>query len=43
MMSSSDRLATTGFINAAAFPALEPCRISKSCRVAQKNLQPQLS
>jgi len=28
MMSSSDRLATTGFINAAAFPALEPCRIS---------------
>ena len=32
MMSSSDRLATTGFINSAAFPALEPCRISNSCR-----------
>jgi len=24
MMSSSDRLVTTGFINSAAFPALEP-------------------
>jgi|HubBroStandDraft_6_1064221.scaffolds.fasta_scaffold669782_2 hypothetical protein len=32
MTSSSDRLATTGFINAAASPALEPYCISKSCR-----------
>jgi len=30
MMSSSDRLVTTGFINSAAFPALEPYRMSKS-------------
>jgi hypothetical protein len=32
IMSSSERLATTGFINSAALPALEPCFKSKSCR-----------
>jgi hypothetical protein len=32
MMSSSERLATTGFISSAAFPALEPCLRSKSWR-----------
>ncbi len=32
MMSSSERLATTGFISSAAFPALEPCFKSNSCR-----------
>jgi hypothetical protein len=32
MMSSSERLATTGFISSAAFPALEPCLRSNNCR-----------
>ncbi len=32
MTSSSDRWATTGFISAAAFPALEPYCMSNSCR-----------